>query len=154
MSAPVLNLTPDSTEGPVVALTLQIIKNAVRLNADAILLELDVDLHGKAQKEYEVLVEMRDTRSLTDDQFFFRFSRLPTAFNITYTIAGKPAPAAPISGELFENVVGVMLAATDIPPRTEGEIAASLETIKPTSNWTVESKDLRRRVELIRIRKA
>jgi hypothetical protein len=152
MSASVLNLTPDSTERPIVKMTLQIIKDAVRLNADAILLELDMELHLRTQKEYGALVQLRDKKLLTHEQFFFKFSRLPTAFNITYTIEGKPDPTPSANGELFENVVRIILLTTGIPPWTKGEIVTSFETIKPTSKWTFESKDLTRRAQLKRIR--
>ena len=66
-------------------MTLQIIKNAVILNADAILLELDMELHLKVHEEMKAI---NQDKSQTVDELFFKISRLPNAFGVTFTING------------------------------------------------------------------
>jgi hypothetical protein len=152
MSTVVLNLKYDSTASPSIKMFLEIIKHAVLENADAIVLELDTELHLKVQEELAMLVEARDQKLLTPDQYFFKLSRLPTAFSITYLIAGKPEPNPSANGEFFGDFIRFILVETGIPPWTKGQVSTSFETIKPVSKWTFESKDLTRLVELKRIR--
>jgi hypothetical protein len=156
MSATVLDLNPDPTERPIVRLTLGIIKDAVLLNADAILLELDKELHLKFLEEWEVARQSLREKSLTKEQFmeqlFFELGKLPNACEVIYVIGGKREQMTPLNGELFGNFVNILLLATGIPPWTKGEVHTSFETIKPRSKWTFESRDITRRVEFKRIR--
>jgi hypothetical protein len=99
MSNTPLDLKPDSTTGPPIKMTLQIIKNAVILNADAILLELDMELHLKVHEEMKAI---NQDKSQTVDELFFKISRLPNAFGVTFTINGvknqMPSAVANCSG--------------------------------------------------------
>jgi hypothetical protein len=147
-----LNLKRDSPTDPTTKLTLQIIKDAVILNADAILLELDTELHLKVHEELESLRQLLENKSLTVDQFFFKIGQLPNTFGVTYTINGVQDPTPSVSGELFGSVINILLLAVGIPYWTKDEISTPLETINPTSKWMIESKDLTQRIQLRRIR--
>ena len=148
-----LDLKPDATTEPMIRLALQIIKDAVVLNADEILLELDVDLHLKVHQEMESLMQLfYKKKLLTADEFFFKMDRLPNAFQISHSTNGIRDQKPSANGELFGNVTRILLLATEVPPWTKGEISAPLETINPVSKWMFESKDLTRQVQLRRIR--
>ena len=153
MSADPLNLKPDETTAPIIRLTLQIIGDAIKLKADAILLELDTELHREAHGALKVLRQAQQEKSITIDRFFFELARLPMACKLIYEIGGKQQEMAPLSGELFGNFINILLLATGIPPWTKGLISAPLETVKPTSKWMLESNDVTRRIQLRRIRK-
>jgi hypothetical protein len=156
MNATPLNLKPDSATAPMIRLTHQLIKDAIKLKAEAIRLELDMELHLKVQEEMQKLHEKTmavvEKRSEAVDEMLFKIGRLPNAFGVTYTINGVENQMTPANGELFGNVIRILLLAVGIPVWTKGEISAPLETINPASNWMLESKDLSRRVELRRIR--
>jgi hypothetical protein len=150
MNATPLNLKPDSATAPTISLTLQLIKEAIKLKAEAIRLELDMELHLKVHEEMKAI---NQDKSQTVDELFFKISRLPKAFGVTFTINGVQNQMPSASGELFGNVTRILLLAVGIPVWTKGEISAQLETINPASKWILESKDLTRRIELRRIRK-
>ena len=152
MSNTPLNLKRDSTTDPTIKMTLQIIKDAIILKADAILLELDTELHLKVHEELESLRQLLENKSLTVDQFFFKIGRLPNAFGVTYTINGVQHQCPSASGELFGSVINILLIAVGIPYWTKDEISTPLETINPASKWMLESKDLTQRIQLQRIR--
>jgi hypothetical protein len=153
MGAEVFNLSRDPEAAPILKLASQIIKDAIALNADAILMELDVELHLKVQQEMAALNEALEKKSITADRCFFELGKLPGAFHLTHIIDGKSHPAPSGNGELFGHIVRIFLLTMDIPPWTKDEISASFETIKPVSRWTFKSKDLTRRVEFKRIRR-
>jgi hypothetical protein len=152
VSSTPLNLNIDSTENPTVKLTLTIIRNAIILKADAILLELDTELHLKVHEELESLRRLLENKSLTFEEFIFKSDKLPNAFRVTHIINGVQDPVPSITGELFGSVINILLNAVGIPYWTKGEISTPLETINPPSKWMIESKDLTQRVELNRIR--
>jgi hypothetical protein len=153
MNSTPLNLGPDATAGPPInRLTSQIIKDAIHLKADAILLELDMELHLKAHEEWKTFQQALQAKSLTEDQIFLKLGKLPNACEVIYIIGGKREQMKPLSGELFGNVVNILLLATGVAPWTKGEISVPLETIKPASKWTLESNDVTRRIHLQRIR--
>jgi hypothetical protein len=52
-----LNLDLDSAKEPINKLVLCIIKDAIKLDADGILLELDLGLHAKFEKESKLIRE-------------------------------------------------------------------------------------------------
>jgi hypothetical protein len=148
-----LNLGPEAAaEPPINRLTLQIIRDAIRLKADAILLELDLEIHLQAHEEWKAFQQALQAKSLTKDQIPFKLGRLPNSCEVTYIIGGKREQMRPLSGELFGNVVNILLLAMGIPPWTKGVISAPLETIKPTSKWIFESNNVTRQIHLQRIR--
>jgi hypothetical protein len=149
MNATPLNLKTDSATAPIIRLTLQLIKDAIKLKAEAIRLELDMELHLKVHEEMKVI---NLNKSQTADELIFKITRLPNAFGITYTINGVQTPMPSANGELFGNVTRILLLAAGIPIWTKGEISAPLETIDPASKWMLESKDLTQRIQLRRIR--
>jgi hypothetical protein len=153
MKADPLNLKTDPATAPMIRLTLKIVEDAIRLNADVILLELDMELHMKAREELIALKQSLQEKSITKDQYFFKFGRLPDAGEVIYVIGGKRKQMPPFHGELFECVVRILLQACGMAPWTKGEISGPLETVNPASKWILESKDLTRRIELRRIRK-
>jgi hypothetical protein len=108
-----------------------------------------MELHSKAHEEFRAFQQALEAKSLTIDQIFFKLGKLPNACEVSYTIGGKRAQMTPLSGELFGNVVNILLLATGVSPWTKGEISVPLETIKPASKWMLESK---RRIHLRRIR--
>jgi hypothetical protein len=152
MNTTPLNLKTDPATAPIIRLTLKIIENAIRRNADVILLELDMELHMKTREELITLKQSLQEKSITKDQYFFKFGRLPDACKVIYVIEGKREQMPPIHGELFECVVRILLQACGMAPWTKGEISGPLETVNPASKWMLESKDLTHRVELRRIR--
>jgi hypothetical protein len=78
--------------------------------------------------------------------------KLPNACEVIYIIGEKREQMAPLSGELFGNILNILLLASGVPPWTKGETSAPLETIQPTSKWMLESNDVTRRIHLQRIR--
>ena len=155
MIATPLNLTPDSKVAPVIRLTHMLIKDALMLRAEEILLELDVELHAKTHEELKRLNEEMAKSGKTlqiGGEFFFKLMHLPNAVGVTYTINGIPNQRPSMNGELFGNIVSILLQACGIAPWTKGNISAPLETINPASKWILESKDLTRLVQLRRIR--
>jgi hypothetical protein len=147
-----LNLKNDSTTDPTIKLTLSIIRSAVSLKADAILLELDTELHSKVHEELESLRQLLENKSLTVEQFFFKADKLPNAFGVTYIINGVQDPAPSISGELFTSVINILLLAIGIPYWSKDKVSAQLETINPATKWMLESDDLTQRIQLRKIR--
>jgi hypothetical protein len=150
-----LDLKPDSAPAPMIHLTHQLIKDAIKLKAEAIRLELDMELHLKVHAEMvkmheEMMSHVKNTPQIIDEHFS-KLGRLPNAFGVIYTINGVENQMTPVNGELFGNVIRILLLAVGIPVWTKGEISAPLETINPASKWMLESKDLTRRVELRRI---
>jgi len=176
MKAP-LNLEWDSANPPVEKLALQIIKDAIILGADSVLLELDLELHLEAEKEgdvirekyrrptfYEAIFKKRlkdylrfqktSYRELSVNRMFFELGQLPKAIKFTHTKSGVDEIMLPIYGCLFEDIKKVLLIAAGVTPKTSGEASGAFETIKPVSKWRFESKDLTRQLQLKRIRKA
>jgi len=158
MNTTPLNLKTDSATAPTIRLTLQLIKDAIKLKAEAIQLELDVELHLKVHEEMQKLnkemmaaVKIKN-KSKAVDEMIFKLCQLPNAFGVTYTINGVENQMTPANGELFGNVIRILLLAAGIPVWTKGEISAPLETINPASKWMLESKDLTQRIQLRRIR--
>lgn len=170
-----LNLDCDSAKEPVNKLSLQIIKDAIKLGADGILLELDLDLHLKVERESEAIREKyrRPTlfeaifkkkfkdyvhfqklsfRKLNVSRMFFELGQLPNALKLTCIINGAEETMTPIRGCLFEDIIQILLVAAGVTPKTSGEVSGVIETIKPVSKWMLESKDLTRRIQLRRIR--
>jgi hypothetical protein len=158
MNTTPLNLKTDSATAPTIRLTLQLIKDAIKLKAEAIQLELDVELHLKVHEEMQKLNKEMMTavkiknKSKAVDEMIFKLCQLPNAFGVTYTINGVENQMTPANGELFGNVIRILLLAAGIPVWTKGEISAPLETINPASKWMLESKDLTQRIQLRRIR--
>ena len=152
MSTTPLDLKRDATTEPPTGLTLQIISNAVKLNAGAILLELDVEQHLKVQEEMKSLLQRVNNKTLTVEQLFFKTWKLPQALSITFLIAGEWSQMPSVNGELFGNITKILLIAAGIPPWTKADISTPLETINPVSKWTLESKDITRQLQLRRIR--
>ncbi|MDD5140568.1 MAG: hypothetical protein PHY43_09960 [Verrucomicrobiales bacterium] len=170
-----LNLDHDLAKEPINRLVLQIIKDAIKLGADGILLELDLELHLKVEKESEVVREKyrRPTfyeaifkkrfkdylrfeklsfRKLNVSRMFFELGQLPNALKLTYIINGVEKTMLPIRGCLFEDISQILSVAAGVTPKTSGEVSGVIETIKPVSKWMLESKDLTRQVQLRRIR--
>jgi hypothetical protein len=143
MTAIPLNLKPDSEVAPVIRLTHMLIKDALRLRAEEILLELDVELHAKTHDE---LIKLNEEMAKTGKtleiggEFFFKLTHLPKAVGVTYTINGIPNQQPRMNGELFGNIVSILLQACGIAPWTKSNISAQLETINPASKWIFESK--------------
>jgi len=169
-----LNLKPDSTAEPIIKLTHQIIKHAVILKADAILMELDMELHLKVEKEikgifkkyrrptfHEAIFKNRfkdyvrfaklSFRKLNVSRMFFELDQLPKALKVTYIINGVQEATPSVGGALFEDIIRILLTAAGVPPKANSEVSGAIETIKPVSKWMLESKDLTRRIELRRI---
>jgi hypothetical protein len=170
-----LNLDDDSAKEPINRLVLQIIKDAIKLGADGISLDLDLELHLKVERQrkaiwekyrrpsfYEAIFKKKfkdylrfeklSFRKLNFDRMFFELDQLPNALKLTYIINGVEEAMRPISGWLFEDIIQILSVTAGIPPETNGEVSAVIETVKPTSKWKLESKDLTQRVELRRIR--
>lgn len=170
-----LDLKHDSTAAPIIKLTHQIIKDAVILKADAILMELDTELHLKVQKESEAIREKHRRPSFYEaifkkrfkdyfrfekssfrksniEKMFFELGRLPMALKATYLIDGVQQTWPSFHSELFADVIRILQVAAGVSPKTSGEVSAIIETVKPASKWILESKDLTRRIQLRRIR--
>ena len=177
MSVKPLNLKHDLTltAEPLVRLTFQIIKDAIKLGADGILLELDLELHLKAQTQYEgidkkyrrpsffeAIFQKRITdyfrfwranfRRLNIQRRFFEIDKLPTALRVIYIVNGVQETMPSVYGDLFEDIVRILQTIAGISPKTKGEVSGVIETIKPISKWMLESKDLTQRIQLQRIR--
>src|ERR1700685_4494211 len=172
-----LNLDDDSVKESINRLVLQIIKDAIKLGADGILLNLDLELHLKVEKESEVVREKyrRPTfyeaifkkrfkdfvrfeklsfRKLNVSRMFFQLGQLPNALKLTYIVNGVEEAMTPIRGCLFEDITEILLVAAGVPPKAKGEASGVIETIKPVSKWILESKDLTQQIQLRRIRAA
>lgn len=165
-----LNLDLDSAKEPINKLALCIIKDAMKLYADGILLELDLELHSQFEKEskpirekyrrpnfYEAIFKRRFKDYFcfgkpTIEKMFFELGQLPNALKVTYIINGVEENMPSANGGLFEDIIQILLVAAGVPPKTSGEVSAVIETIKPASKWRLESKDLTQRIELRRIR--
>ncbi len=65
-------------------MVLQIVKDAIVLNADTIFLELDMELHLKVQEETKSLLQSMQNKSLSADEFFLKYDRLQKAFGVAY----------------------------------------------------------------------
>jgi len=169
-----LNLKYDSTAAPIIKLTHQIIKHAVILKADAVLMELDTELHLKVEKESEVIREKyrRPTfyeaifkkrfkdyirfkklsyRKLIVSRMFFELNQLSNALKVIHIINGIEQAMPSARGCLFEDITRTLLIAAGVPPKTTGKVSGMIETINPISKWRLESKDLTRRIELRKI---
>ena len=167
-----LNLDRDSAKEPINKMALCIIRDAIKLGADGILLELDLELHSKFEKESKPIREKYRRPSFYESIFkrrfkdyfcfgrpaiekmFFELGQLPNALKVTYIINGVEKNMPSANGGLLEDVTQILLAAAGVPPKTSGEISGVIETIKPTSKWKLESKDLTRRIALLKIRAA
>jgi hypothetical protein len=167
-----LNLDRDSAKEPINELVLCIIKDAIKLGADGILLELDLELHSKFEKEskpirekyrrpnfYEAIFKRRFKDYFcfgkpTIEKMFFELGQLPNALRVTYIINGVEKNMPSANGGLFGDITEILLVAAGVPPKTSGEISGVIETIKPTSKWIIESKDLTQRIALRKIRVA
>ena len=165
-----LNLDHDSAKEPINKMALCIIRDAIKLGVDGILLELDLELHSKFKKEsepirkkyrrpsfYEAIFKRRFKDYFcfgkpTIEKMFFELGQLPNALKVTYIINGVEENMPSTNGGLFEDVTQILLVAAGVPPKTSGEISGVIETIKPTSKWRLESKDLTQRIQLQRIR--
>lgn len=170
-----LNLDSDLVKEPVNRLALKIVKDAIKLHANGILLELDLELHLKVEKEsaairkkygqptlYEAIFKKRfkdylrferlSFRKLNVSRMFFELDRLPDAVKVTYIINGVEETMTPIRGCLFEDIIQILSVAAGVEPKTSGEVSGVIETIKPVSKWMFESKDLTRQVQLNRVR--
>ena len=128
------------------------VNDAVFQNADAITFELDKELHLKVREEMKSLKQLLDNGAQTVDRYFFELNKLPKAFGISFRIGEVQDPLPSANGELFGNVIRILLLAAGIPYWTKDEISAQIETINPASKWLIESKDLSCRVQLRRIR--
>jgi hypothetical protein len=167
-----LNLAYDSARKPIDKLALQFIKDAIKLGADAIFLELDLELHVKVEKESEPIREKYRRPNFYEaifkgrfrdyfyygkpsiEKMFFELGQLPNALEVTYVINGVEKDMLPAHGSLFEDITRILLAAAGVPPKTSGEVSAMIETMKPISKWRLESRDLTRRIELRRVPKS
>jgi hypothetical protein len=147
-----LNLKPDLTAEPPIRMVLQIVKDAIVLNADTIFLELDMELHLKVQEETKSLLQSMQNKSLSADEFFLKYDRLQKAFGVAYAINGVQNQMTPANGELFGDITKTLLLAAGISNSTKGEISAEFETSNPPSKWRIESKELARKIQLQRIR--
>jgi hypothetical protein len=155
MTATPLNLKSDSEEAPIIRLAHQLVKDAVKLRADKIMLELDVELHAKTHEELKRLNEeiAKSGKTLQiGGEFFFKLMHLPDAVRISYMTNGIPSQLPSMNGELFGNIVSILLQACGIAPWTKGNVSARLETVNPVSKWILESKDVTRELQLRRIR--
>ena len=176
MNGEPLNLKRDLTAEPIVKLTLQIIRDALILKADEIVLKLDLELHLKAQAQYEAIdkkyrrpnlfeaISQKRTaddlrfwsanfRKLNNGRRFFEIGKLPTALGVIYVINGVQEATPSAHGDLFEDIIRILEDAAGISPKTKGEISGIIETINPISRWMLESKDLTQQIHLKRIRK-
>jgi hypothetical protein len=167
-----LNLDRDSAKEPINKMVLCIIRDAIKLGADGILLEFDLELHAKFEKEskpirekyrrpnfYEAIFKRRFKDFFcfgkpTIEKMFFELGQLPNALRVSYIINGVEKNMPSANGGLFEDATQILLVAAGVPPKTSGEISGVIETIKPTSKWKLESKDLTQRIELRKIRAA
>jgi hypothetical protein len=165
-----LNLDTYSTSEPLNKLVLTIIKNAISVGADAILLELDLELHTKVEKAseairakyrrpdfYEAIFRRRFKDYFcygksTVEKMFFELGQLPNALKVTHIINGVEEATPSARGSLFEDITQILLVTAGVPAKTTGEVSAVIETIKPVSKWIIESKDLTQRIQLKRIR--
>ena len=170
-----LSLDYSSAREPVNKMVLCIVKDAIKLGADGILLELDLESHLKVQKEseairekyrrpsfYEAIFKKRfkdyfrfeksSFRKLNIEKMFFELAQLPMALKVTYLIDGVQQTMPSFHGELFADVIRILQVAAGVSPKTSGEISAIIETVKPASKWMLESKDLTQRIQLRRIR--
>jgi hypothetical protein len=165
-----LDLDTSSPIEPLNKLVLCIIKDAIKLGADGILLELDLELHAKVEKQSEVIREKYRSPTFyeaifkgrfkdffcfgkpTIEKMFFELDQLPNALKVAYIINGVEEATPSTRGSLFEDISRILLAAAGVPSKTSGEVSAIIETIKPISKWRIESKDLTREIQLQRIR--
>ena len=170
MSTSPLNLDFKEAAEPIIRLTLTIIKDAIRLKADAILLELDLETHLTTHKSRGLIIEKYKRPSFfeaifkkrfkdfyrfgesTVEKMFFELGRLPNALKVTFIIRGVEKNMPSANGGLFEDITQVLLVAAGVPAKTNGEVSAVIETVKPVSKWRLESKDLTRQIHLCRIR--
>jgi hypothetical protein len=169
------NLDRDSAKEPINKLVLCIIEDAIKLGADVILLELDLELHLKAQKQYEAIDKKyrrpsfseaisqkriadyfrfwrANFRRLNIERRFFEISKLPTGLRVIFIVNGVQETMPSTCGELYEDIIRILQVAAGISPKTKGEVSGVIETIKPISKWMFESKDLTQRIQLRRIR--
>ena len=172
-----LNLDYDLAKEPLNKLVLCIIKDAIKLDADCILLELDLELHLKAQAQYEAIDKKHrrpsfseaisqkritdyfrfwraNFRKLNIQRRFFEIGKLPTTLRLIYIVNGVQEIMPSVHGGLFEDIVRILQVAAKISPKTTGEMSGVIETIKPVSKWMLESKDLTQQIQLKRIRNA
>ena len=151
-----LNLDTYSTSEPLNKLVLTIIKNAISVGADAILLELDLELHTKVEKVseairakyrrpdfYEAIFRRRFKDYFcygksTVEKMFFELGQLPNALKVTHIINGVEEATLSARGSLFEDITQILLVTAGVPAKTTGEVSAVIETIKPVSKWIIE----------------
>jgi hypothetical protein len=177
MSVEPLNLKGDLAAKPTARLTFQIIKNAIKLGADDILLEFDLALHLKAQAQYEALKKKHrrpnffeaisqkkikdyfrfwnaNFRKLNNERMFFEMGKIPRALKVIFVIKGIREVTPSVSSFLFEDMIHILQDAAGIPRKLQGEISGFIETVKPISKWLIESKDLTQYIHLKCIRNA
>ena len=165
-----LNLHYDSAKESLNKLVLCIIKDAIKLGVDSILLEVDLELHLKVQKASEVIHEkykhpsffeaifksrFKDYFSFgrtTIEKMFFELGQLPQVLRIIYSINGVQEAMPSACGNMFVDIVRILQSSGGIAPNTNREVSATIETVKPVSQWNLESKDLTQKIELKRIR--
>lgn len=169
-----LNLDRDSAKDPTNKLVLSIIRGAIKFGADGILLKLDLELHLRARAQleainkkyrrpnfFEAISQKRmadyfrfwsvNYRKLNISRMFFEIDKLPTALRVIYMVNGVQETMPSAYGDLFEEMVRILQVAAGISPKSEGEVSSVIETIKPISKWTLESRDLTKQIQLKRI---
>ncbi len=169
-----LNLRCELDSKPIPKLISLILSQAIYEKAECIILELDLELHLKAQAQYEAIdkkyrrpsfseaiFQKRITdyfrfwsanfRKLNISRRFFEMDKLPTALRVIYIVNGVQNTMSSASGNLFEDIVQILQIAAGISPKAKGEVSSVIETIKPISKWTLESRDLTKQIQLKRI---
>src|SRR5476649_2289741 len=124
-----LNLARDSAKEPINKMVLCIIRDAIKLGADGILLELDLELHAKFEKEskpirekyrrpnfYEAIFKRRFKDYFcfgkpTIEKMFFELGQLPNALKVTYIINGVEENIPSTNGGLFGDITQILLVA-------------------------------------------
>jgi len=121
---------------------------ATKLNAEPFKLTTGADT--VPTKKFVELILGQAIWNKTDKLIF----RLGEQFEITAVIGEREEKFAPAPSSLYEPIIRVLLAASEIQYWTKGEVSAPFETVNPVSRWTLESKDLSRSLVLRRVRSA